>query len=102
MQTPITLLIVAVAIGAGIWLGISEPAGRRSALMFGGLGLLLLAISVVIYSVQCDGNTVIGIILFREVPGEFFCNGRFTFAGHMFLVAALVAGFRACISWHAE
>jgi hypothetical protein len=98
----LTAFLIVLALVGGIWAGCSEPSGVRSALKFLGLGAGFFLAAIALYGWQCDRASIPDILLFRDVPGQYFCSGRLTLVAYMLMLAALDAVLRAYITGRAH
>jgi uncharacterized paraquat-inducible protein A len=88
-----TAILIGASVGAAIWLGFNVPASKLSALILLAFGALFFGMALTLYGTQCD-STIVDILVFRDVPGELFCNGKLAFLSYAFLVAAPVVLIR--------
>jgi hypothetical protein len=87
----LTVLLVITVAGIAIWIGWTAREERISLLTLLGLSIGFLAAALLLYGWQCDAASIPDILLFRDVPGQFFCSGRLTLFAYIFLFAIPVA-----------
>src|SRR5689334_9999878 len=88
------VFMLGVALITGVWVGFSTRPSARQFFIHLSIGLGYLAASLGFYSWQCNAATIPDILLFRDVPGQFFCSGGITVLGYMLFVSAAILGLR--------
>ena len=91
----LTVILALATIAIGVWLGFATPATGRSIGRFVGGAAFFFVAALAVYGWQCDAATIPDILLFRDVPGEYFCNGRLTLLGYALMVAVPILSVRA-------
>jgi hypothetical protein len=81
------VLLIASVLGAGFWIGWVAREEKLSPLKLLAASFGFFAAALVFYGWQCDAASIPDILLFRDVPGQFFCSGRLTLLGYMCLLA---------------
>ena len=89
-------LVTLVIVGA-VWTGWSEGGKKYIVLKLLGLGVVLFLAAISFYGWQCDAASIPDILLFRDVPGQYFCSGRLTLVAYMLVLAVPVAILKAYI-----
>jgi hypothetical protein len=87
-------LLVAVAVVTAVWIGWIAREEKMSTAKLLGLAVGFFAGALVLYGWQCEAASIPDILLFRDVSGPFFCTGRLTFLGYVFLLAVPVSVVR--------
>ena len=91
----LTAILAVATIALGVWLGFATPATARSlGSIVGGAAFFFVA-AVALYGWQCDAATIPDILLFRDVPGQYFCNGRLTLLAYALMIAVPILSVRA-------
>jgi hypothetical protein len=84
-------LLLGTVLITGVWIGWTARSESVSTLKLLGFAALFYVIALAVYRTQCDAASIPDILLFRDVPGQFFCSGRLTLIGHAFAVAVPVS-----------
>ena len=93
----LAIALILLAIGVGLWLGWTTPASLRSFLGFVTGAAFFLVAALALYGWQCDAASIPDILLFRDVPGQYFCSGRLTLFTHALVIASIVVALRLVI-----
>jgi len=92
------LIVFGIVICGGVWVGVSSPEGKRSALWMLGLSVLILLLAAYWFDYRCPGGSITDVIFLRDRPGMYYCNTRFSILPHILLIAAPIAALRAYLT----
>jgi hypothetical protein len=91
----LTFFLALAAIVLGLWLGFTTRATGRSVGGLVGGAVFFFVAALGLYGWQCDAATIPDIHLFREVPGQYFCNGRLTLLAYALVLGVPIVSVRA-------